>query len=76
MFFLRDESGGVHVENGEGLFFMSPGDAKDKLQELKGVEGTKVEMKMNLGRVPLTLFSIASRPLRSVAAVSEDQRVE
>lgn len=42
MFFLRDESGAVHTENGEGLFFMSPGDAKEKLQEFKGAEGTKV----------------------------------
>ncbi|CAN0082411.1 unnamed protein product [Pylaiella littoralis] len=42
VFFLRDESGAVHTENGEGLFFMSPGDAKEKLQELKGAEGTKV----------------------------------
>eukprot|EP00903_Cladosiphon_okamuranus_P015333 g14164.t1 len=42
VFFLKDESGAVHVENGEGLFFMSPGDAKEKLQELKGTEGTKV----------------------------------
>ncbi|CBJ28322.1 conserved unknown protein [Ectocarpus siliculosus] len=42
VFFLRDESGAVHVENGEGLFFMSPGDAKEKLQDLKGAEGTKV----------------------------------
>lgn len=45
MFFLKDESGAVHVENGEGLFFMSPGDAKDKLSELKGLEGVKVSWK-------------------------------
>lgn len=43
VFFLRDESGAVHVENGEGLFFMSPGDAKEKLKELRNVEGTKVK---------------------------------
>lgn len=42
VFFLRDESDAVHTENGEGLFFMSPGDAKEKLKELKGAEGTKV----------------------------------
>lgn len=42
VFFLRDEGGAVHVENGEGLFFMSPGDAKEKLKDLKGAEGTKV----------------------------------
>ncbi|CAM9263098.1 unnamed protein product, partial [Hapterophycus canaliculatus] len=35
-------SGAVHVENGEGLFFMSPEDAKEKLQGLKGVEGVRV----------------------------------
>lgn len=43
MFFLRDESGGVHVDGGEGLFFMSPDDAKAKLQGLKGVDGVKVK---------------------------------
>lgn len=48
MFFLKDENGAVHVENGEGLFFMSPGDAKDKLSELKGLEGVKVKSSRNL----------------------------
>lgn len=43
MFFLKDESGAVHVEGGEGLFFMSPQDAKAKLQGLKGADGVKVK---------------------------------
>lgn len=42
MFFLREESGAVHVEGGEGMFFMSPGDAKSKLRELKNSDGIKV----------------------------------
>lgn len=42
MFFLRDESGAIHVEGGEGLLFMSPADAKAKLDELKGAQGAKV----------------------------------
>lgn len=42
MFFLRDENGGVHLEDGEGLFFMSPDDAQAKLAGLKDVGGTKV----------------------------------
>lgn len=43
MFFLRDESGAVHVEGEEGLFFMSPEDAKGKLEELKDAHGAKVQ---------------------------------
>lgn len=43
VFFLRDESGAVHVEGKEGLLFMSPEDAKAKLEELKGADGAKVE---------------------------------
>lgn len=42
VFFLKDESGAVHVEGGEGLFFMSPQDAKANLQGLKGADGVKV----------------------------------
>lgn len=41
----------MHVEDGEGLFFMSPGDAKDKLKELKGAEGAKARRRrMDEGR--------------------------
>lgn len=43
IFFLKDEGGAVHIEGGEGLFFMSPGDAKAKLQELKEGDRIKVE---------------------------------
>lgn len=51
VFFLRDESGAVHVENGEGLFFMSPGDAKEKFKDLKSAEGTKVRGRVGLGLI-------------------------
>lgn len=44
VFFLRDESGAVHVDGGEGLFFMAPEDAKAKLQGLKGADGVKVKI--------------------------------
>lgn len=47
---MREESGAVHVEGGEGLFFMSPGDAKANLNGLKGVGGVKVKVGMNLCR--------------------------
>lgn len=42
MFFVRDPSGAVHVDGGEGLFFMNPADAQAKLNELKDAEGVKV----------------------------------
>lgn len=42
MFFLRDPNGGVHVDGGEGLFFMNPGDAQAKLAGMGGVDGMKV----------------------------------
>ncbi|CAM9110481.1 unnamed protein product [Ascophyllum nodosum] len=44
VFFLRDESGSVYVEGGEGLFFMSPEDAKAKLEDLKSADGQKVRV--------------------------------
>lgn len=42
VFFLRDPNGGVHLERGEGSFFMSPEDARAKLEGLRDNEGTKV----------------------------------
>lgn len=47
MFFLKDESGAVRIEDGEGLFFMSPGDANEKLKDLTGAKGAKVGVKNN-----------------------------
>ena len=32
----------MYVEGGEGLFFMSPEDAKAKLEDLKSADGQKV----------------------------------
>lgn len=43
VFYLKDDSGGVHVEGGEGLFFMSPEDAQAKLGELKNGGASKVQ---------------------------------
>lgn len=42
MFFLRDPNGGVHVDGGEGLFFMNPADAQAKIAGMTGVDGVKV----------------------------------
>lgn len=65
VFFLRDESGAVHVDGGEGLFFMSPEDAKAKLQGLKGADGIKVKRTLP-GMVKVGGFDIVQRCLPSL----------
>ncbi|CAM9234041.1 unnamed protein product [Choristocarpus tenellus] len=42
VFFLRESNGAVHLKNGEGLFFMSPEDAKAKLAALTNSENIRV----------------------------------
>lgn len=68
VFFLREPSGAVHVEDGEGLFFMSPGDAQAILRGLKAADGTKV--KYALLYIPSFLYTQENAMCASVLFLS------
>lgn len=51
----------MHVEGGEGLFFMSPQDAKANLQGLKGADGVKVHNVVEVERVEIVQRCLPAR---------------
>ncbi|CAN0063935.1 unnamed protein product, partial [Sphacelaria rigidula] len=74
VFFLKDPSGGVHVDGGEGLLFMNPEDAQAKLASMGDVADVKVSA-TTLDDVWYPLIKKKGqnkRPVAAQAAVSSD----